>query len=116
MAFVFVFIALAGLAFLLVQNDASTFNAECIRCNFCVNECPVKAIYLDEHGYPIINKSKCLSWSPGREVFVWEKCGLCLKGCPTRVLALLNTNLEEREKHTNDGDENERGGKRRHQS
>jgi ferredoxin len=103
MAMVFIFIALIGLSILLVKNDASRFNADCMRCYFCINECPVrpeKAITLDEHGFPVINKSKCLAWDEERQEFVWPRCGLCLRGCPTRVIALLNTDLKEREKHT----------------
>lgn len=100
MAIIFIFIALVGLSILLIKNDASRFNANCMRCYFCVNECPAKAISLDEHGFPVINKSKCLAWDSERNKFVWSRCGLCLRGCPIRVIALLNTDLDEREKHT----------------
>ena len=100
MAVLFIFIALVGLAILLIEQDASRFNANCVREYFCVNECPVGAIILDEHGFPSINKSTCLAWVPGKERFQWNKCGLCLRGCPTRVIDLLDTELEEREKHT----------------
>lgn len=99
MAVIFIFITLAGLAILLVENDASRFNARCIRCSFCVNECPVGAISLDEHSFPVIDRSKCRAWDADRNEFVWDKCGLCLKGCPTRVIELLN-NENLREKHT----------------
>lgn len=100
MAIIFILIALVGLTILLIKNDASRFNANCMRCYFCVNECPVGAISLDEHGFPFINKSKCLAWDSQRGEFVWPQCGLCLRGCPTRVIDLLNTTLEERKKHT----------------
>lgn len=99
MAVIFIFIALVGMAILLVKDDASRFNANCVRCYFCVNECPFGAISLDVNGFPVINKSKCRAWVPNRNEFVWQKCGLCLKGCPTRVIALLN-NADLREKHT----------------
>ncbi len=114
MAVLFIFIALVGLAFLLIDNDASQFNANCVREYFCVNECPFGAISLDEHGFPNINRSTCVAWMPGQERFNWAKCGLCLRGCPTRVIDLLDTNPEEREKHTtgeeNDGGRRNRGG------
>jgi Na+-translocating ferredoxin:NAD+ oxidoreductase RNF subunit RnfB len=101
MAMIFIFIALAGLSILLIENDATVFNANCMRCYFCVNECPAKAISLNEHGFPVINKSKCLAWDNEGDEFVWSRCGLCLKGCPTRVIDILNTNTAERDKHTN---------------
>ncbi len=99
MAVIFIFIALVGLTILLVKDDASRFNANCVRCYFCVNECPKNAISLDDHGFPVIDRSKCLAWNSNKGEFMWQKCGLCLKGCPTRVIALLN-NADLREKHT----------------
>ena len=100
MAIIFIFIALVGLAVLLIKNDASRFNVNCIRCYFCINRCPVGAISLDEHGFPKINKSKCIAWVPNKNKFEWRRCGLCIRGCPTRVIDMLNTDLEERKKHT----------------
>lgn len=102
MALVFIFIAITGLAVMLVGHDTDQFNAECMRDYYCVNECPVNAISLDAHGYPVINKSKCLSWVEEEKEFQWQLCGLCLRGCPTRVINLLNVNKEIRDKHTTD--------------
>ena len=96
----FLIAAVLGLGLLLVEKDASKFNAQCPRDYFCDNRCPVDAISLDEHGFPQIDKSICLSWVPEKDEFDWDKCGLCLQGCPTRVIDLLNSDLEEREKHT----------------
>ena len=101
-AIFFLILSVMGLGLLLIEQDAGKFNAQCPRCNFCVNRCPVDAISLDDHGFPEINKSKCTAWNPKKNEFVWSKCGLCLQGCPTRVIDLLNTDLEEREKHTTD--------------
>lgn len=98
----FLIFAIMGLSLLLIEQNASRFNANCPRDYFCDNRCPVDAISLDEHGFPLINKSACLAWVPGRNEFRWERCGLCLRGCPTRVIDLLNTDLEEREGHTTD--------------
>jgi len=101
-AIFFLILAVMGLGLLLIEKNASKFNARCPRDYFCDNRCPVDAISLDDHGFPQINKSRCLAWTPEKSEFVWSKCGLCLKGCPTRVIDLLNTDLEEREKHTID--------------
>ena len=101
-AIFFLILAIMGMALLLIEQDASKFNAQCPRCYFCINRCPVDAISLDDHGFPQINKSRCISWTPEKNKFVWDNCGLCLQGCPTRVINLLDTDPKEREKHTID--------------
>ena len=100
MAIFFMITLIMGIGIMLVDSNSTKFNANCARDYFCVERCPVGAISLDEHGYPVINKSICLAWVPQRDEFQWEKCGLCLRGCPTRVIDLLNTNKDEREAHT----------------
>lgn len=104
LALFFMLVLIIGAAIIVLSPEKSRFNASCVRCYFCVDRCPVGAISLDEHGYPIINKSKCLSWSEGRQEFLWDKCGLCLRGCPTKVIELLNDPVE-RELKTEDGEE-----------
>lgn len=99
-AIFFMIVLIMGLASLLINPRGSKFNAMCVRCYFCIERCPVKAISLDSHGFPIINKTKCLAWDEKTQKFRWERCGLCLRGCPTRVIELLQTNLKERELHT----------------
>lgn len=102
LALFFILVLIMGTAIMVLNQEDSRFNASCARCYFCIDKCPVSAISLDEHGYPVINRSKCLAWSEGRQEFMWDKCGLCLRGCPTKVIALLN-DPEERELKTEDG-------------
>ncbi len=96
LAVFFMLVLIMGMGILMLGPEDSKFNASCARCYFCVDRCPAEAINLDGHGYPIINKSKCLAWNEKKNEFMWDKCGLCLRGCPTKVIALVN-DPEERE-------------------
>ncbi|MDR2976253.1 MAG: EFR1 family ferrodoxin [Streptococcaceae bacterium] len=49
---------------------------KCIKCNLCVKNCPVKAITMDERGYPCINREDCLN------------CYRCIHKCPKLALSL----------------------------
>jgi|GEM_PF-1604913 len=95
-AIFFTLTLIIGFGILLIDLNQTKFRANCVRCYFCVERCPVGAISLDEHGYPVINKSKCLAFVRERNEFQWERCGLCLRGCPTRIIEILNDENERR--------------------
>ena len=102
LAVFFMLILIMGAAIMIISPEKSRFNESCIKCYFCIEKCPAQAISLDSHGYPIINKTRCLAWDNESQEFNWDKCGLCLRGCPTKVIDLLNTDPEERIKKTVD--------------
>lgn len=66
-----------------------TFKNSCAKDYYCLGRCPFKAITLDEKGYPKINKKKCVAFNRETGRFKWRKCGLCLRGCPTRALEVI---------------------------
>lgn len=101
-ALFFILVLIMGIAIMVLNSEKSKFNAGCSRCYSCIERCPVGAISLDEHGYPIINKTTCLAWNERQERFQWDKCGLCLRACPTKVIDLVNTDSHEREIKTVD--------------
>jgi ferredoxin len=70
--------------------QAKTFKNSCPRDYYCLSRCPFDAISLDEEGYPQIDEKKCVAYNAETKRYKWRKCGLCLKGCPTRALELLN--------------------------
>lgn len=67
-----------------------TFEASCPKDYYCLNRCPFKAIYLDREGYPRIDQKRCVAYNRETKRFKWRKCGLCLRGCPTRALEIIN--------------------------
>jgi Na+-translocating ferredoxin:NAD+ oxidoreductase RNF subunit RnfB len=95
----FLLVVVVGVGLLLARQDASSFEGLCPREYYGINKCPVQAMYLDDKGFPGINRSICLAWVEEEERFDWDLCGLCLEGCPTKVLSRLNDPVE-REKHT----------------
>ncbi|MFH1402689.1 MAG: hypothetical protein ABIH11_00285 [Candidatus Altiarchaeota archaeon] len=99
MGLLFLLIVVVGVGILVARKDATTFEGLCPREYYGINKCPVQAMYLDDKGFPGINRSVCLSWVGEEEMFDWDLCGLCLEGCPTKVLSRLNDPVE-RDKHT----------------
>lgn len=81
------------------RASGGTFKALCPRDYFCLKRCPFDAIKLDAAGFPVLSRKKCVAWVGETGKFKWRKCGLCLKGCPTRALLVLNR-LDEQKKHT----------------
>ncbi len=64
------------------------FKANCPRDYYCIKKCPFEAIGIDAEGFPLINNEKCVAWVEETKSYKWRKCGICLKGCPTRALEL----------------------------
>ncbi len=85
-----VFLGAETLTFFERKLEKKTFKNSCSKDYYCLYRCPFKAIYLDRRGYPRINKKRCVSYNRETERFKWRKCGLCLRGCPTRALELIN--------------------------
>ena len=55
---------------------AVTINVdECIGCGICVDECPQKALSLED-GVCVIDKDECID------------CGSCINECPNEALSL----------------------------
>lgn len=49
--------------------------SKCVKCNICVNKCPVKgAIQVKSNGFPEINNSIC------------TRCGICMDVCPRNAI------------------------------
>jgi Na+-translocating ferredoxin:NAD+ oxidoreductase RNF subunit RnfB len=74
----------------MLKEGSDPFEAGCAREYFCISACPFDAMTIDDRGFPEINTTRCVAWNNETERFVWERCGLCLQGCPTRVLELLD--------------------------
>lgn len=91
-------LVLAGIA-LFKESSPGTFKALCPKDYFCLRRCPFDALVLDAGGFPKLIRSKCVAWVAETTQFKWRKCGLCLKGCPTRALTVLNQRKEQK-KHT----------------
>lgn len=83
---VMVFIGVEALS--LFQKK--TFRNSCAKDYYCLRRCPFKAITLDTEGYPKVNKKKCVAYNWETKRFKWRKCGLCLRGCPTRALEVIS--------------------------
>ncbi len=49
----------------------------CLGFGDCQRACPFDAISMQENGLPLIDEDKC------------TRCGLCVKACPRRIIALL---------------------------
>lgn len=81
------------------NTRGESFAANCPRDYYCLSRCPFDAIGTDSGGYPLIERKKCVAWVAEVAQFRWRKCGLCLKGCPTKALELLNK-AEELSKYT----------------
>ncbi len=73
---------------LIAQLKTRSFKNACPRDYYCLARCPFDAISLDKEGYPQLDKVKCVAWVEELGQFKWRKCGLCLRGCPTRALEL----------------------------
>ncbi len=82
---ILVFFGLASLP----EINRGDFKAKCPRDYYCLKRCPFNAISLDQDGFPLISKKKCVAWVKEVNKYKWPKCGLCLKGCPTRALEAL---------------------------
>ena len=53
----------------IIEKDCVAW--DWVGCTVCVDECPEKAIYLDEHKRPVIEPEKC------------SGCGICELKCPS---------------------------------
>lgn len=51
--------------------------SQCMKCNNCLQICPVHAISLDQNEFPIIDLETCIG------------CGVCVSNCPTNALKLI---------------------------
>ena len=75
----------------------------CNQCGECIEVCPVEAIYRNQQGVVMINKSKCVGcyicvgYCPTlsmkthpdlREPFKCVACGACVKACPEKALEI----------------------------
>jgi MinD superfamily P-loop ATPase len=54
---------------------------KCVGCGFCVAKCPVKAIFINELGFAVVDKEKCIN------------CGMCLKICPQKAVIDIKEKL-----------------------
>ncbi|MBD3387999.1 MAG: hypothetical protein GF416_03025 [Candidatus Altiarchaeales archaeon] len=99
MGLLFMLAVVVGVGLLLARQDATSFEGLCPREYYGISKCPVNAMSVDGRGFPVINRSACLSWVEEEDRFDWDRCGLCVEGCPTKVLTRLNIR-EERDKHT----------------
>jgi uncharacterized protein (DUF362 family)/Pyruvate/2-oxoacid:ferredoxin oxidoreductase delta subunit len=52
---------------------------KCTKCNDCFKLCPIKAITMDQDGYPVFHYENCLS------------CYLCLTRCPENAIGIKST-------------------------
>ncbi len=87
-SFLYAVVVFAGAkVFTLFQKR--TFKNSCAKDYYCLRRCPFGAISLDKKGYPEIDKKKCVAYNQETKRFKWRKCGLCLRGCPTRALEVI---------------------------
>lgn len=49
--------------------------AECVQCEGCVEECPVKALQIGAGGYPFCVENLCI------------RCGVCIEICPVMAIS-----------------------------
>lgn len=56
---------------------------KCIKCGFCVKDCSVGAITLDNNGYPVADANKCFG------------CQHCMAICPQSAISVFDKNPEE---------------------
>lgn len=83
----FLFAVLLGFSIAALNHESGTFENLCVRDYACVRVCPVKAIELDKHGFPRIDKQRCIAWNESAERFEWGGvCSMCLLNCSTRAL------------------------------
>lgn len=57
-------------AFLLLKVVPGVDEDNCMRCGDCAEACPVKAIKMGNHNYPVINEKRCI------------RCFCCIEVCP----------------------------------
>ena len=55
--------------------------AECVGCGLCIEQCPQKAIQLNEQGYAEIDQEKCV------------ECGLCINLCSQKAIMKIDKEL-----------------------
>lgn len=56
---------------------------KCDVCKRCVEECPFKAFYFDEKGFPRADVLKC------------RRCGICMGSCPVTAISLGGLSIEQ---------------------
>ncbi|MCD6472977.1 DUF362 domain-containing protein [Candidatus Aerophobetes bacterium] len=66
----FVFSILRPTASLLLKVTPDVDEKSCKKCGDCIEACPVKAIEMGNHSYPIINRKRCI------------RCFCCTEVCP----------------------------------
>ncbi|MEA1964964.1 MAG: DUF362 domain-containing protein [Candidatus Aerophobetes bacterium] len=67
----FVFYVLRPTASLLLKVTPGVDEENCERCGDCAEACPVKAIKMENHGYPVISQKRCI------------RCFCCTEVCPS---------------------------------
>lgn len=60
----------------LVEGTAEVDKSNCIKCRICADFCPIKAIEIDEDGWPVVLEDKC------------NGCGYCSVVCPVMPPAI----------------------------
>ncbi|MEW6661480.1 MAG: hydrogenase iron-sulfur subunit [Bacillota bacterium] len=65
------------------RNCVYVLKNKCDKCKRCVTECPNQAMVLDCDGFPEPQEGKC------------QLCGICLGGCPLKIISLPDFRLEE---------------------
>jgi len=71
------------------QPDSTTINCaminkiKCDKCKRCLEECPNRAISINDDGYPAVNPDLC------------QRCGVCIGGCPLAVISLPDFKVDE---------------------
>lgn len=65
-----IFSVLSPAAFHFLKVTPGVDEDSCSRCGDCAEACPVKAIKMENHNYPVINKKGCI------------KCFCCIEACP----------------------------------
>jgi len=67
---------LVGSAYAVAKLLPATVDGnKCIGCGACIEECPAKAISLDDQGIAVVDKEKCTG------------CGKCARSCPVEAIS-----------------------------
>lgn len=90
----------------IFNNDNTFIATYCTQCGECINMCTAHAIYRDKRGIVRIDKKKCVGClgcvgycshlamfyaDNLTEPFKCVACGICVKACPEKALAIASS-------------------------